>query len=56
MYDVCRKSHCDVFIFIYTFDKIFRVKCHFSPCGFGYFVSLVQRFHFSYVAPKRFCR
>ncbi|KAF5802776.1 putative photosystem I Ycf4, assembly [Helianthus annuus] len=23
-----------------------RVKCHFSPCGFGHFASLVQRFHF----------
>ncbi|MFS7969005.1 hypothetical protein Hanom_Chr09g00804101 [Helianthus anomalus] len=31
-----------------------RVKCHFSPYGLGYFVSLVQRFHFSPVDPKRF--
>ncbi|MFS7930733.1 putative Endonuclease/exonuclease/phosphatase superfamily [Helianthus anomalus] len=34
--------------------KIFkRVKCHFSPCGLGHFDSLVQRFHFSHVGPKR---
>ncbi|MFS7965712.1 hypothetical protein Hanom_Chr09g00765431 [Helianthus anomalus] len=32
----------------------FRVKCHFSPCGLGHFASLVQRFHFSLVGPKRF--
>ncbi|MFS8019084.1 hypothetical protein Hanom_Chr15g01399711 [Helianthus anomalus] len=31
-----------------------RVKCHFSPCGLGHFASLVQRFHFSPVGPKRF--
>ncbi|MFS7902562.1 hypothetical protein Hanom_Chr01g00012701 [Helianthus anomalus] len=35
---------------------IIRVKCHFSVCGLGYFVSLVQRFHFSHVGPKRFHR
>ncbi|MFS8001106.1 hypothetical protein Hanom_Chr13g01186301 [Helianthus anomalus] len=33
-----------------------RVKCHFSPCGLGYFISLVQMFHFSLVGPKRFHR
>ncbi|MFS7916201.1 hypothetical protein Hanom_Chr02g00174351 [Helianthus anomalus] len=33
-----------------------RVKCHFSPCGLGHFVSLVQMFHFSPVGPKRFHR
>ncbi|MFS7949339.1 hypothetical protein Hanom_Chr06g00570431 [Helianthus anomalus] len=32
----------------------FRVKCHFSPCGLGHFSSLVQKFHFSHVGPKRF--
>ncbi|MFS7990213.1 putative carbonic anhydrase, Monodehydroascorbate reductase (NADH) [Helianthus anomalus] len=26
-----------------------RVKCHFSLCSLGHFVSLVQRFHFSSV-------
>ncbi|MFS7981570.1 hypothetical protein Hanom_Chr10g00952541 [Helianthus anomalus] len=33
-----------------------RVKCHFSPCGFSHFASLVQKFHFSPVGPKRFHR
>ncbi|MFS8004653.1 hypothetical protein Hanom_Chr13g01228341 [Helianthus anomalus] len=33
-----------------------RVKCHFRPCDLGYFVSLVQRFHFSSVGSKRFHR
>ncbi|MFS7944020.1 hypothetical protein Hanom_Chr06g00507061 [Helianthus anomalus] len=33
-----------------------RVKCHFSPSGLDYFVSLVQMFHFSPVGPKRFHR
>ncbi|MFS7941927.1 hypothetical protein Hanom_Chr06g00482041 [Helianthus anomalus] len=31
-----------------------RVKCHFNPCGLGHFASLVQRFHFWHVGPKRF--
>ncbi|MFS7934645.1 hypothetical protein Hanom_Chr05g00394041 [Helianthus anomalus] len=34
----------------------FGVKCHFSPCGLGHFASLVQRFHFSPMGPKRFHR
>ncbi|MFS7961182.1 hypothetical protein Hanom_Chr08g00711831 [Helianthus anomalus] len=33
-----------------------RVKCHFSPCDLGHFGTLVQRFHFSSVGPKRFHR
>ncbi|MFS7895849.1 hypothetical protein Hanom_Chr00s003574g01713511 [Helianthus anomalus] len=44
------KSSCD----ITTFVIIIRVKCHFSPCGLGHFASLVQRFQFSPVGPKRF--
>ncbi|MFS7955637.1 hypothetical protein Hanom_Chr07g00644961 [Helianthus anomalus] len=32
----------------------FRVKCHIRPCGLGHFVSLVQRFHFSHLGPKKF--
>ncbi|MFS7969762.1 hypothetical protein Hanom_Chr09g00812961 [Helianthus anomalus] len=36
------------------FNILKRVKCHFSPCGFGHFASLVQRFHFSHVGPKTF--
>ncbi|KAJ0736518.1 putative DNA-directed RNA polymerase [Helianthus annuus] len=35
---------------------LLRVKCDFSPCGLGHFASLVQRFHFSLVGPKRFHR
>ncbi|MFS8034175.1 hypothetical protein Hanom_Chr17g01578161 [Helianthus anomalus] len=31
-----------------------RVKCLFSPCCLGHFASLVQRFYFSPVDPKRF--
>ncbi|MFS8032053.1 hypothetical protein Hanom_Chr17g01553091 [Helianthus anomalus] len=38
------------------FYIIIRVKCNFSPCGLGYFASLVHTFHFSLVGPKRFHR
>ncbi|MFS7936052.1 hypothetical protein Hanom_Chr05g00410861 [Helianthus anomalus] len=41
---------------IYDIIIFSRVKCHFSPCGLGHFVRLVQRFHFSLVGPKRFHR
>ncbi|MFS7963714.1 hypothetical protein Hanom_Chr08g00741591 [Helianthus anomalus] len=48
------------YIFIIHIRKItiiyIRVKCHFSHCGLGHFASLVQRFHFSHVGPKRFHR
>ncbi|MFS7977612.1 putative transcription factor, K-box [Helianthus anomalus] len=43
-------------IFIFNLIIFSRVKCHFSPCGLGYFGSLVQKFHFSHVGSKRFHR
>ncbi|MFS7939117.1 hypothetical protein Hanom_Chr05g00447941 [Helianthus anomalus] len=44
---------CSSTIVLYWF---IRVKCHFSPCGLGHFVSLVQRFHSLPVGSKRFHR
>ncbi|MFS7969763.1 hypothetical protein Hanom_Chr09g00812971 [Helianthus anomalus] len=44
---------CYTFIKIHSFK---RVKCHFSPYGLGHFTSLVQRFNFSPMGPKRFHR
>ncbi|MFS7996134.1 hypothetical protein Hanom_Chr12g01126291 [Helianthus anomalus] len=45
-----------VFPFLMLVFLFKRVKCHFTSCGSGHFASLVQRFYFSHVGPKRFHR
>ncbi|MFS7935513.1 hypothetical protein Hanom_Chr05g00404371 [Helianthus anomalus] len=43
-----------LFTFLYSYYLKKRVKCNFSPCSLDYFDSLVQRFHFLPVNPKKF--
>ncbi|MFS7903179.1 hypothetical protein Hanom_Chr01g00020951 [Helianthus anomalus] len=56
VFDCYLQGHCFILCFLELVKFRMRVKCHFSPCGLGYFVSLLQRFHFSPVGPKMFRR
>ncbi|KAJ0615806.1 putative wall-associated receptor kinase, galacturonan-binding domain-containing protein [Helianthus annuus] len=43
-FDPCSESCENEGESIFSTTYFYRVKCHFSPCGLDYFVSLVQKF------------